>query len=223
MVNENKLMVTNTRVKKYKKYRRSISNDFTTYSKKNRKNDDIKQLEKMISKVDKNLLMNNKNNDVFFDDFKNTWTHGDVTIVPAKNYLENIRNCNFTELLNKASSVKNDVEFEPHFDSNGNISNFWLDDDSKYSTLVELNEWIRSMMENKEIIINNAKDKIFIFKDAFYKSTNSETINGILPKKISFKPTKVNKKNKKIYYLLFILFFVFILFSSIFLILFFVY
>lgn len=220
--NEIQLVLLETRVKKYKKYRRAIKNDYSSYLRKNSKNDEIKEVEKAIVKVDKNLLMKKKNDDIFYVDFTNAWTDGDRTIVAAKNYLENMRNCNFSELLSKASSIKNDVDFEPRFDSYGNISSVWLDDDPKYSDLVELKNWISTMIENKETIINNTRERIRFFKDAFYKSTNPTIVQQILPTDKQETTFKVNKKNKKIFLIFSICFFVAIFSALIFLIIFFV-
>ncbi len=209
MSDNQELIISETRVKKYKKYRRNIKSDFLTYEKKNSKNDEIKEIEKMISKIDKNLIMHNKSDDIFYVDFTNIWTEADRTIIPAKQFLENIRNCNFTDLLNKASMVKNDVNFEPHFDLYGNMSSVWLDDDSKYSDLVELKNWITTMIDNKEVIINNTKENIFTFKDAFYKAIDPENVKQILPIK-TIQPTyKANKINKKLLWFFIVFFFVF--------------
>lgn len=218
----NELHIVNTRVKKYKKYRRIIKNDYSSYVKKNSRNDDIKDIEKIISKIDKNLLINDKNKEIFHSSFETTWRDIDKTIVPIKNYLENIRNCNFTELLNKANSIKNEDDLEPHFDTQGNMSSIWLDDDTKYSDLLELKVWIEKMIENKTLIINNTKETIFSFKDAFYKSVDSSTIHNILPSKTQEVKFKINKKNKVIYWIIAASFFVCILIAFIFLILFFV-
>lgn len=223
MNNEFQLHIENTRVKKYKKYRRLIKNDYSAYLKKNSRNDDLKDVEKLVSKIDKNLLINNKNNrEIFYSSFETSWRDIDKTIVPVKSYLENIRNCNFGELLNKASSIKNEDDIEPHFDVRGNMSSFWLDDDTKYSDLLELKAWIETMVENKNLIINNTKEKIFSFKDAFYKSTNSSTIQKILPLESEDVRFKINKKNKKIFVIFGVCFFITIIIAFIFLILFFV-
>lgn len=216
-----KLIITTTRVKKYKKYRKSIKSDYNTYIKKESKSDDLYEIERNIAKIDKTLLLNKVNEDIFYVNFTNTWTDGDRTIVPAKNYLENIRNCNFTELLNRASVVKNDIEQEPHFDKFGNLSSVWLEDDSKYSDLLELKKWINSMIDNKSLIINNAKERIFLFKDAYYKSINSSTIQQILPTQAETVSFKVNKKNKKMFFIFLFSFFTCSILAIIFLILFF--
>lgn len=222
MSNYPKLELTSTRVKKYKKYRKAIKSDFELTQKKNAKNDEIKEVEKHIAKIDKTLLLNKKIDDFFYVDFANSWIDSDKVMLPAKNYLENIRNCNFTELYNRASSVKRDDSFETCFDTTGNISTIWLNDDEKYSQLLELKSWIKKMVEQKQVIIDNTKEKIFSFKDAYYKATNPTTVKNILPKKSEHVSQKINIKNKHKFYFALFSFFICITTAIILLVLFFV-
>lgn len=218
----NKLEIKETRVKKYKKYRRDISSDHHSLEKKNAKKDDTRIVEKTISKIDKNLLVDNKPDDIFYFDFTNASYESERTVNFSKRYLETIKNLNFSDLLNKVASVKNVVDNEPEFDIQGNITTFWFHDDAEYKEIQDLKSWIKTMVSNKDKIINNTAEAIMDFKDAYYKSTDASTIQKIKPTKPEKITTEVNKKNKKLFYAIVFVFFISIILAIIFLIMFFV-
>ena len=54
------------------------------------------------------------------------------------------------------------------------------------------------MVREKEQILGNVKDQFFSFKDAFYRTSDPETVVSILPIKSEFKKVERNEKNKKL-------------------------
>lgn len=185
-----------TRVKKYKQYRRKIKNDYSIFLRKTSKNDETKKIVKSISKIDKNLIIKEFDSKLFID-FSSNWTNDDGYVVSIKNYLETAKTNHFRELLSKADSVKNNFDMEPSFDTDGNLSLMWYKKDPKYYELEKIREWIQFMIKEKEQILSNVKDKFFCFKDAFYRTSNPETVVSILPIKSEFKKIEKNVKNKK--------------------------
>lgn len=189
--------VYETRVKRYKQYRRKIKNDYSIFLRKTSKNDDTKKIIKSISKIDKNLVIKEFDSKLFID-FSSNWTNDDGYVVSIKNYLETAKTNHFRELLSKADSVKNNIDMEPSFDTDGNLSLMWYKKDPKYYELEKIKEWIQFMVREKEQILGNVKDKFFSFKDAFYRTSDPETVVSILPIKSEFKKVERNEKNKKL-------------------------
>ncbi|MDE5952895.1 MAG: hypothetical protein K2G48_02130, partial [Malacoplasma sp.] len=154
-----------TRVKKYKQYRRKIKNDYSNFIRRSSKSDEVKKIEKSISKINKDLLINDFSSKLFVD-FTSNWTNDDGYVVSVKNYLDTAKNNKFNELLSKADSVRNEIDMEPSFDQQGNLSLSWYKQDPKYIELEKIKNWIQLMTQEKDQIVNNVKDKIFSFKDA---------------------------------------------------------
>ncbi|MDE5841650.1 MAG: hypothetical protein K2H11_01590, partial [Malacoplasma sp.] len=189
-----------TRVKKYKQYRRKIKNDYSNFIRRSSKSDEVKKIEKSISKINKDLLINDFSSKLFVD-FTSNWTNDDGYVVSVKNYLDTAKNNKFNELLSKADSVRNEIDMEPSFDQQGNLSLSWYKQDPKYIELEKIKNWIQLMTQEKDQIINNVKDKIFSFKDAFYRTSDRETISSILPIEQSFSKIEKNDKNRKILFI----------------------
>ncbi len=208
-----------TRVKKYKQYRRKIKNDYSNFIRRSSKSDELKKIEKSISKINKNLLINDFSSKLFVD-FTSNWTNDDGYVVSVKNYLDTAKNNKFNELLSKADSVRNEIDMEPSFDQQGNLSLSWYKQDPKYIELEKIKNWIQLMVDEKDQIINNVKDKIFSFKDAFYRTNDRETISSILPIDQSFSKIQKNDKNRKLFYIFLWSFFATIAIAIFFIILF---
>ncbi|MCF0217821.1 MAG: hypothetical protein HUJ42_02125 [Malacoplasma sp.] len=208
-----------TRVKKYKQYRNKIKSDYSNFVKKSAKNDVIKKIEKKLAKIDEKLLIKDFESHLFID-FSNNFTNDGGHVISIKNYLDNSKNNNFSELLAKANSVKNEIDNEPSFDTKGNLSLIWYKQDSKFSELEKIHDWINLMVSEREKIVSNIKENIFLFKDALYKTSNRETVSSILPVVSSFSKVKVNYKNKRIYNFLLYGFFILISLAFLFIILF---
>ncbi|MDE6894023.1 MAG: hypothetical protein K2J02_01435 [Malacoplasma sp.] len=208
-----------TRVKKYKQYRRKIKNDYSNFIRRSSKSDEVKKIEKSISKINKDLLINDFSSKLFVD-FTSNWTNDDGYVVSVKNYLDTAKNNKFNELLSKADSVRNEIDMEPSFDQQGNLSLSWYKQDPKYIELEKIKNWIQLMTQEKDQIVNNVKDKIFSFKDAFYRTSDRETISSILPIEQSFSKIEKNDKNRKILFIFLWSFFATIAFAILFIILF---
>ncbi|MDE5767133.1 MAG: hypothetical protein K2H56_01145 [Malacoplasma sp.] len=208
-----------TRVKKYKQYRRKIKNDYSNFIRRSSKSDEVKKIEKSISKINKDLLINDFSSKLFVD-FTSNWTNDDGYVVSVKNYLDTAKNNKFNELLSKADSVRNEIDMEPSFDQQGNLSLSWYKQDPKYIELEKIKNWIQLMTQEKDQIINNVKDKIFSFKDAFYRTSDRETISSILPIEQSFSKIEKNDKNRKILFIFLWSFFATITIAILFIVLF---
>lgn len=208
-----------TRVKKYKQYRRKIKNDYYNFLKKNSKNDEIKKIEKSVSKINKNLIINDFNSKLFLD-FSSNWTNDDGYVVQIKNYLDTAKVNKFNELLSKVDSIKNDIDMEPSFDMKGNLSLVWYKQDPKYYELERIREWIQFMIKEKDQIMKNVKEKIFSFKDAFYRTGDPETMSAIMPSDVMFTKIAGSDKNKKMFLVFVWSFFSFVFLAILFLVIF---
>lgn len=217
---DNTLEIFETRVKKYKKYRFLIKNNYSKYHKKKQKNDELKKIEKYISKIDKNLLLKKEDFDIFYVNFSNNTKNTDNTITFAKDHLEKIKNCNFSYLLEKLNSININNHFDTKAYSYYDFSSIWLNGDSKYNDFKRLKEWIVLSQSKKDEIIKNASKKIFLFKDAFYKSIDKKTTKQLLADDKQEVNAKKTTKNKKIYITLYVCFFLFLSLTFIFLIIF---
>lgn len=219
MDKEIEINIAETRVKRYKQYRRKIKSDYYNFVKKNSKNDEIKKIEKSIGKINKDLIINDFSSRLFLD-FSSNWTNDDGYVVQIKNYLDIVKVNKFNELLSKVDSIKNDIDMEPSFDMKGNLSLVWYKQDPKYFELERIREWLQFMIKEKEQIISNVKEKIFSFKDAFYRTSDPETIASIMPSNIKFTKIAGSDKNKKMFSIFLWSFFGFAFLSILFLVLF---
>ncbi|MDE5775023.1 MAG: hypothetical protein K2H51_01670, partial [Malacoplasma sp.] len=191
----------------------------SNFIRRSSKSDEVKKIEKSISKINKDLLINDFSSKLFVD-FTSNWTNDDGYVVSVKNYLDTAKNNKFNELLSKADSVRNEIDMEPSFDQQGNLSLSWYKQDPKYIELEKIKNWIQLMTQEKDQIINNVKDKIFSFKDAFYRTSDRETISSILPIEQSFSKIEKNDKNRKILFIFLWSFFATITIAILFIVLF---
>ena len=109
---------------------------------------------------------------------------------------------------------------EPSFDNKGNLSLGWYKQDPKYLELEKIREWIQFMIKEKDQIVSNVKEKLFSFKDGFYRSNDPETISSIMPTESHFTKIAGSDKNKRMIYVFVWCFFGFVAIAVIFLVLF---
>lgn len=182
-----------TRVKRYKTYRIKIKKESTLLEKKRADNDEMKVIEKKIRKINPNLIIKKK---LFFPfELDNISNQGEYDYINELLILiTQIEDSKYSNLISDSSLVEYELENIPTFDEKGEITNVWLNDDTPYKELIEIQSWISLMENNFSNIENETKKKLFIFKDVLYKMKSKEIVDLLLKPNITTLKVKINKK-----------------------------
>lgn len=205
MNNNLELVISQTRVKKYKNYRSEIKKEALALNKKIEDKDELKNIEKAIRKIDPELLISDKESKFFMDVVVNE-NHDQSYIKKANFLITNIKNNNLQDILKKTETFEDDIESFPSFDKKGNITVDWLKKNDSYNKLEEMKKWSNFIQSNTDTIKTNIQEKIYKFKDVLYQTQDSSFVKKIMPNTV--RPTKLskNKNNKLIFHGLVFLF-----------------
>ncbi|MEF9985159.1 MAG: hypothetical protein RSA40_01265 [Malacoplasma sp.] len=210
-----------TRIKRYKLYRVKIKKESNLLEKKRIENDEIKAIEKKLSKIDSSLLI--KKN--LFSPFEvdNISNQGEYEYINELLILiTQLDDEKYSKLIHDSMLVEYNLENEPTFDEKGKITNVWLHDDLYYKELLEIKHWVSLMVNNFPNIENEIKRKLFVFKDVLYKTKSKEVVENLLRPNVNLLKVKRNKNSLLIFAFLQYCLFVIALLILVFMIIFFV-
>lgn len=185
--------INETRVKKYKSYRIKIKKEYDVLSKKIDNDDFIKKIERKISKVFPSLLIDSKDFSPF--NFVALSVVDEYAYITELILLVNqIKDNKYSNLLMKIKEKEINLDSNPSFDREGNVTNVWLKNDLKHKELLEIRTWIISISKQIEKIETDLKKKLFSFKDVLYKTQDKKFSQKLLAFKIESIHIKKEKK-----------------------------
>lgn len=208
------LNISQTRVKKFKNYRKKIQNEYLIAG----KNDELKQISKLVAKYDP-LLVLNEHKFLYFNPYQHPFLAWNDHFVLIKQYLKHLKSYDFAGLYTQITSLNahnNITALHPLY-SEGLV---WLQEDANYHFLIQNKNWFNLMLAKEGEIMQKIKDHLFVFEQAVAKTKNTKFCQSVLlPKNQPLKMRK-NNLNKKLFWGLIGTFFVCLLLAFCFLFLF---